>query len=520
MNFLNRAIKNVTRNKTKSILLIITFFLIGNLVIVGLGVSYAAENAKTLTRMKMKPVVSYEVDYTAYYQWVESLPSQEEMEEAYNNYPRVNLNTFIKLAEKDHVEAANAKCDYYVYPMNFNYIEVENPNPNDYPVVYKTEDYAADEAIVGDPLYMARSAIHLLGNLYPNMIEMVENTYELTKGSFYTQKDIDERNPVCLITEELAQLNNLSIGDTITIDFFGNDTYYKEILGEDFKSDMELKIIGIYQNHSEIDEQNSWMLSYPEYLPQNCVLLPSTVVTGYQSDMEKKVMEYYHEMWPEDEYYSNPDNYAEENFYSSFYLLLDDPLYVDEFKKECEPLLSEFTILNANDEVFNTFAKPLDTMSLFSGIIVWIVVINAIVIISLVTALTMKTREKEIGIYLAIGVEKIKVVGQMFVELAIVAIIGFSLAVISGSLSAKKIGQLVLDYQMSNTDTEQYYYYGDDYFTEISQESMLEEYEVRISPLLVGEIYALGLGVVFVSTLIPSIMIMRFNPKKILTDTY
>ena len=48
---------------------------------------------------------------------------------------------------------------------------------------------------------------------------------------------------------------------------------------------------------------------------------------------------------------------------------------------------------------------------------------------------------------------------------------------------------------------------------------MISEYEVSVSPLIIGEIYAVGLGVVLLATVIPSFMIMRFNPKKILTDT-
>ena len=46
MNFFNRALKNVTRKISKSVLLAVTFFLIGNLVIIGLGINNAAENAK------------------------------------------------------------------------------------------------------------------------------------------------------------------------------------------------------------------------------------------------------------------------------------------------------------------------------------------------------------------------------------------------------------------------------------------------------------------------------------------
>ena len=66
MNALKRAWAYVRRKPTKTILLMITFFLIGNLVILGLGISEAAENAKILTRKSMRAVVSYEVDYDSY----------------------------------------------------------------------------------------------------------------------------------------------------------------------------------------------------------------------------------------------------------------------------------------------------------------------------------------------------------------------------------------------------------------------------------------------------------------------
>ena len=63
LNFIKRAYLNVIRSKVRSIILIITFFVIGNFVIIGLGVSNAAENAKTLTRLKMRAVVSIDTDY-------------------------------------------------------------------------------------------------------------------------------------------------------------------------------------------------------------------------------------------------------------------------------------------------------------------------------------------------------------------------------------------------------------------------------------------------------------------------
>ena len=111
------------------------------------------------------------------------------------------------------------------------------------------------------------------------------------------------------------------------------------------------------------------------------------------------------------------------------HLLLEDPLQVDQFVEDYQDQTGDYVILNANNETFKKLARPLDTLSLFSNIIVWIVAINAIVIITLVTALTLKIREYEIGVLLSIGVSKMKIVAQFFVELIIVALIGFTLSV-------------------------------------------------------------------------------------------
>ena len=106
------------------------------------------------------------------------------------------------------------------------------------------------------------------------------------------------------------------------------------------------------------------------------------------------------------------------------------------------------------------------------------------------------------------------------------ALIGFTLSVASGSLVAKQVGKMVLNYQVDtenkyadeNDDNNNFYYGETNYFTEITQDDLLAEYDVQISPMIIAEIYILGIGVVFISILIPSFMIMRFNPKKILMN--
>ena len=106
MNFINRAFKNVTRRLSKTILLVLTFFLIGNLVIIGLGVSSAAESAKILTRKKMRAVVTYMVDYDKVYRYVESLTDEDEINKFYENYPRVKVEDVAGFLDDPRVRIA------------------------------------------------------------------------------------------------------------------------------------------------------------------------------------------------------------------------------------------------------------------------------------------------------------------------------------------------------------------------------------------------------------------------------
>ena len=521
MNFFTRAIKNVTRRMSKSILLAITFFLIGNLVIIGLGINNASEQAKIETRRKMRAVVSYETDYMAFYDYADALEG-EEQQEAYKNYPSVKLEDIKSLMSDERVKTVNVVSTNMLYSNDFETVPLNNERESNGGGMMTYEDGTTVEYIEPDLKFQT--------NFFPNMIELEDKMYEIVEGRFYNQAEVDEGKMVCLITDKLASHNNLRVGDTITIDLISaNDMRYYEQSGvTDEDIHMTLEIIGIYHNNEELDENSDeykWMSRYDS--PDNTILAPALAYGNAFYKIGMKQYEYSKEQYPED--YTDvevptPESYT---YVNKAVFLLDDPLNVDQFVADHQSDLKEFMKIDANNDTFKKLARPLDTLSLFSNIIVWIVAINAIVIITLVTALTLKTREYEIGVLLSMGVSKMKIVAQFFVELIIVALIGFTLSVVSGSLVAKQVGRTVMNYQV---DTEKQYtnlddqnngtiYWGEtNYFTEISQDDLLSEYEVQINPMIIGEIYILGIGVVFISILIPSFMIMRFNPKKILMN--
>lgn len=528
MNYLKRAWCNVTRKLSKSILLALTFFVIGNFVIIGLGVSSAASEAKVLTRQKMRAVINYEVDYEAYYNYVNDL-TEEEQEVAYKNYPYIKADEINKITSDSRVKTLNALTTSIVYSEGFEAVPLGNKaeeNSNQSQSCYVDENGQEVCSVYIEP------NIKIKANAYPDMIEFADNMYILQEGRMYSEDDIKNNNPVCLITNTLAELNNLKVGDSIKIAISSKSDVDSWLANMGITYDdlvMDLEIIGIFDNTEEADptaENFDWMSKYDS--PENIVLMPDGVYATKQLDLSQKMWDYNSQQYPDDTYYQDPanrpslDNVTAK---SSLTILLNDPLDVDKFVEDFSADFTDQTFrnLDANNDTFKSLSKPLDTLSLFASFIVWLVIINAVIIITLVTALTLKTREYEIGVLLAMGVTKAKIVMQFFVELAIVAILGFTLAVISGSLVAKEVGKKVLDYQVNLSDVQEekddnnWGYYGEtNYFTDVTLDDIASNYEVKISPIIIAEIYIAGLGIVLVSILIPSFMVMRFNPKRIL----
>lgn len=536
MNFFNRAIKNVTRKMSKSILLTLTFLLVGTLVIVGLGVSNAASQAKILTRKKMRAVATMEVDYDKYYAYIQTLEDEDEINKAYENYPSVTLAEVKDILKDSRVKTANAIENGQGYSDgNFDYVHLNNEyesNNNSGQSCYTDSDGNSVCNEYVEPTYFIKA------NYFPSMIEFEDGDYKIVDGSFYTQDDIDKANKVCLVSKAFAELNGLKVGDTFSYDALSpTDIKYYSDSGftlEESDYHVELKIIGIFEHNQAItpDSPNyNWTSPYEN--PDNLILMPGTTYHEIQLPLSQKMFDYYASQNPDDSYYSDPNNRPTNDLNNislgSVTLLLNDPLEVDAFVEEYKDSLGEYKKITVDNEEFNKLAKPLDTLSIYATFIVWLVVINAIVIITLITALTLKTREYEIGVLLSLGASKFKIVAQFFVELALVALIGFTLSIGTGSLIANKVGQTVLEYQISSSglneeeDNNSYIVYGsslwdNDYNSEVTLDDLVSNYNVSISPLIILEIYVVGLAIVLVSILIPSLMIMRFNPKKILMN--
>ena len=546
MNFFNRALKNIQRSLTKSVLILLTFFVIGNFVIVGLSISYASDSAKTIARQNMRASVVYEKDWDKFYQEGDKIEDEEQREEFYSKRDLTTITEIQDILNDERVKTVSTGSANIAYSIGFESVLLgnEDENGNGGGIVVGRAVTTTD-AILPD-LARNQPNIKIEMEYLPTSIEIEDGIYTVVEGEYYTQENIDNLDKVCLITDTLAETNNLNVGDYISFSNSSPGEIGEYLSQEDYdKSVMELKIIGIFDNINEVDpnaEHFDWMSAFES--PENIVLMPAPTYNSHQFEITlanylKEKEDYFARKQAGEEIYEWEESYYEDeastptlestSLISSATFLLNDPLDVESFVEEHNETAKEFYKFDAKDEEFKKLSKPLNTMELFADFIVWLVLINAIIIITLVTALTLKTREYEIGVLLSMGVSKLKVVSQFFCELAVIAILGFTLAVGTGSLLASSIGENILESQLVSeelsVEDEKYDHFvhefggSNKYFTQVSLEDIISKYEVKISAPIIIQLYVAGLSIVLLSILIPALMIMRFNPKKILTNT-
>ncbi|MCL1853622.1 MAG: FtsX-like permease family protein [Peptococcaceae bacterium] len=178
---------------------------------------------------------------------------------------------------------------------------------------------------------------------------------------------------------------------------------------------------------------------------------------------------------------------------------------------------------------FDVVETSMNSLQGIATMILYIAVGAAVVTLSLLITLFLRDRKHEIGIYLSLGERKIKVAGQIFMEVAVVAVIAITLSLFSGNIISGALSEQMLVDQIVADQTQEAAMGGGGsgnysvqdfrargYQSGISAEDLAASYEVSLNMIMVLLFYAVGFATVCVSVLVPIIYVTRLNPKKIL----
>ena len=266
------------------------------------------------------------------------------------------------------------------------------------------EDYFNEK---GEALRTERYGFYTYGSYNSEYNSMfLSGRFELVEGSHITE---DMSNGL-IISRDLADWNGLKIGDTLT------GIYYPE----SNTPAVDMEIVGIFDIVADKDDtanmyDNASYFSYSNY-----------------TFCSMKAAEGLLEGW-------GSEGISEAYFYVSDAAQLEN--VIAEVQNISSINWNNYKI-TANDEVYQNISSALsDTNTLVTTLIVVITVVS-MVIITLILSMSIRSRKRETGILLAVGIAKPAVILQYALETMLIAIVAFPLAYLSSKQVAGALGTL------------------------------------------------------------------------------
>ncbi|WP_417900379.1 ABC transporter permease [Bacillus haimaensis] len=478
MNFMKRAFLSVKTRAGKSLLLLFTLTVICVFVLSGLSIQTAAGKSAELARQNIGGNVTLQVDR-------EKMMEQQEAEGGRPRFEMtpISLSDAEELIGYPEVKGYNFTSSTFGNALDFEAIESGSATEND-----STESNQGGPGRMGG---MMLADLSIEGVLFSDSVQaFLDGDSTILEGRHLTEEDADE--PFTMIEKTLAEENDLSIGDKINIQS-ANEA-----------ASLELEIIGIYETAVAGDSTG---MNFTSLNPYNKLYVPYSAATtlkgeGYEGTVDSAV------------YYMN------------------DPSNIEDFISMAEEESSiDFATfkLDANDLVYQQMVGPIENVASFSKNVVYLVAIAGAVILGLIVMLTIRERKYEMGVLLAIGEKRWKLMGQFIVEILIVAIISLSFASMAGNLVANQVGEQLLNQQLeqsaeSTSNPESFRrpgmaMMGGGMGPGFVQEQVdpIDDLEIAITSKDFGLLAIIGLIVSIVATIIPSLTILRLQPKMILT---
>ncbi|WP_088815296.1 MULTISPECIES: ABC transporter permease [Listeria] len=484
MNFIKRAFFSMKARIGRGALQLIIFTIVSVLILAGFTIQSAANKASEMAKEELGGTVTLTVDREKQMEQQQANQSESDSGErtppSFESTP-ISLENAESLAKLNHVATYNYYSSTQALAKDFDPVKSSGDSStgdNNVPQMGGRQMTQADLSISG--VLDSQTSTDFDGG-----------TAELKSGRALTSDDANKN--VVLVEETLAEQNDLKVGDKMSIQ------------SSDEETTVELEIVGIYKT----SDSGSDMASNFSFLnPYNKLYVPYTVANTLKGSDYKDTVD------------------------SAVYTM-DDAANISSFEKQAKQVDSidwDTFKLDANDALYQQMIGPINNVASFSKNVVYIVTIAGALILALLVMMQVRERKYEMGVLLAIGENRMKLVGQFFVEILTVALISFMLAGFSSHYVAQIAGNQLLSQQneTAQTTTEQNGNRGPSGgpgggmmsggFSSLTQNTEeIKELDIQVTLADMLKMGGIGVGIAFISVLLPAAAILRMNPKTILT---
>ena len=504
MNYLKRAFVSITRNIGKGCLLFLIVLILGSVISGAITTNQATENMETNLVNSMLPIAMVEVDWDKFHELAED-PNQRVSSLSTDLIREIGALPYVK------------SYDYFTGFGLFGPYEQYEP------------EVEGDDVIEGGRWVQGESfgTSHFLrGVQNPNIMDMEHGLIELVNGRVFTADEVNNLSTVALISEEFARLNNLTVGSTLSLRnvIFTREAemrMWDDYLTEEdvFMSESyDIEVIGIFRPISLPDMDDPWSTRWLVKDMHNRIYVPNSfaeVALRFSGDALREVHPEIFGDMEDDEWV------WWENFFT-----LHNPAELPQFREAVESITPAYFRVLDTGHSLRPVLLALDTMRGFTMMILIVAIGAALTILTLLIMLFLRDRRREVGIYLALGEKKRKIISQFLVEIVTVSFIAILAALFIGNILANNVSENMLmnDIAMEQERVADANIHGGhwDRFaamgfqTDVSDQDIVDSYDVSLSPFTLLLFFGVGFGTILLATVIPMIYVLQMNPKKIM----
>lgn len=490
MYLLKNAWISIVRNKGRNILMGIIIMIVACSVCVTLSIKESSQKLVNsyLDKYEIEATISLNRE-NLMDNFENGSESQEHNIQKFNEIEAVTKNQIISYGTSDLV-----KRFYYTYNLSMNSSTMKKATQeveanNELPFGRQNENAGIRNE------RMEQGDFAVLGySSYESMTEFIDGKYTIIEGK--VSDDFTENH--CVINEELAVLNNVSIGDKITlVDPKEEDLTY------------QLIVTGIFREQ-ENDLENNMMSMFSSSV-NTIITSTNTIESILDNNKNLRV-----------------------NLNPTF--ILNDKDTIEAFEEEVsEKGMSQFYQITTNLENIELGTQSIENVSTFATTFLVLSLLIGGVVLFVLNMINVRERKYEIGVLRTIGMKKILVMFQFATELFLVSLISLALGAGLGSLSSVPIANQLLQSEILSSSQEQQKVennFGErepkgvkvdmrNPFSNINGVMKLEKVtsiHAAVNLKILLELMGIGIILTLISSMSAMIAISRFSPITILKE--
>lgn len=443
MYIIKNALRCISRSKGRNILIGIIAVVISISACLGLSIRQASENAKATALQGMNVTATISFDRSGAMSGLGGFPGSggfdpEDFADLMGSASSLTLEEYLYYAKAESVQDF-----YYTLTAYFNGNDDLSPVSNESSSSGNSGSSSGSDfpgfggmgGMAGMGGMGVSGDFSIIGYSGDNaMTAFRDGTASILKGGSMFEEGTEKL--VCVISEELAIYNGLSVGSTITL---VNPAQEEETY--------TLTVSGIYTSSENNDFSMAGFSKSQDpanriYMSANALQVildasaevSTTTTNDYGFETETKVT----------------------GTLSATYCFVDtDAYYAFETEVRTLGLSEDYTVSSSDLSAYENSLTPLNTLSTMAGWFLLVILAIGGVILVVLNIFNVRERKYEVGVLTAMGMKKWKVAAQFVCEILVITMLAVIIGAGVGAVCSVPVTNILLEGQVSSQNSQQ-----------------------------------------------------------------